>query len=153
MKKIGGATMICTVKTQSGSTGTLQLGKVSFIDQPILISIDIRSVSKAIQEEIEKAIEAAKTSYIKEKYELYSKIKRTYNHSWSTEPVTINFVYLDVSLHYGKPISYSINLGFTDANDKYMEQWDCSIPVDLSTYGKEIKMEVIDTFQKMYFGK
>lgn len=75
--------MICTVKTQSGNIGTLQLGKVSFIDQPILISIDICNVSKAIQEEIAKAIEAAKTSYIKEKDELYSKIKRTYKHSWS----------------------------------------------------------------------
>ena len=63
----------------------------------------------------------------------------------------MDFTYLRVVLETGKPIDYQICIGFTDAEDKHMEQWDCSIMVDLSEYANELKKAIIKVLIDKFF--
>ena len=70
---------------------------------------------------------------------------------WSDKPVVMDFTYLRVVLESGKPISYQICIGFTDAENRMMEQWDCAITVDLSEYAIELKKAIIKVLVDKFF--
>lgn len=70
---------------------------------------------------------------------------------WSNEPVVMDFTYLRVILKAGEPIDYSIEVGFSDAIDRNMNQWNCSIAVDLSEYANELKKAVVKALIDKFF--
>lgn len=105
-------------RTETTNIGVLELGNLTFDDDYMEISIDICDMSDDLKEEVKKAIEIGKIKYI-EKMEVFNKEYNTHwNIAWSKEPVVIDFTYLRVILKAGKPIDYSIEIGFTDAIDK-----------------------------------
>lgn len=138
-------------RTETTNIGILELGNLTFDDDYMEISIDICDMSDDLKEEVKKAIEIGKIKYI-EKMEAFNKEYNTHwNIAWSKESVVIDFTYLRVILKAGKPIDYSIELGFTDAIDKNMNQWDCSISVDLSEYTNVLKKAVIKALIDKFF--
>lgn len=63
----------------------------------------------------------------------------------------MDFTYLKAILEAGKPIRYSIEFGFHDAEDKNMEAWDGSITVGLSAYANELKLTIINALASKFF--
>lgn len=63
----------------------------------------------------------------------------------------MDYTYLSVILEAGKPIDYQIQIGFHDAVDSYLEQWDCTIMVDLSGYANELKKTIIKVLVDKFF--
>ena len=68
-----------------------------------------------------------------------------------TKPVIMDFTYLRVVLKAGEPITYTICIGFEDADNRMMEQWDCAITVDLSEYANELKKAIIKVLVDKFF--
>lgn len=138
-------------KTETTNIGVLDLDNVTFNDEYLQVSIDICSISDSLKVEIEKAIEIAKKQYTKEK-EATNKEHGTHWHTvWSNKPVVIDFTFLNVTLEIGKPVDYQIYVGFHDADDETMEQWDCPITVDLSEYANDLKKAIIKVLVDKFF--
>lgn len=138
-------------RTETTNIGVLELGNLTFDDDYMEVSIDICDMSDNLKEEVEKIIEAGKIKYSEEK-EILNKEKGTHwNTVWSNEPVVMDFTYLRVILKAGEPIDYSIEVGFSDAIDRNMNQWNCSIAVDLSEYANELKKAVVKALIDKFF--
>lgn len=138
-------------RTKTTNIGVLELGNLTFDDDYMEVSIDICDMPDHLKKEVEKLIEAGKIKYSKEK-EILNKEKGTHwNTVWSNEPVVMDFTYLRVILKAGEPIDYSIEAGFSDAIDRNMNQWNCSIAVDLSEYANELKKAVVKALIDKFF--
>lgn len=142
------------VKTEAANIGVVELGELTFDDDCMNIALDICDMSDNLKAEIDKAVEIAKVKYIEER------AKEITDHNvhplrsgmvWSDKPVVMDFTYLSVYLEAGKPIDYRICIGFHDAMDKYMEQWDCAITVDLLAYEDELKKTIIKALIDKFF--
>lgn len=138
-------------RTETTDIGILELGNLTFDDDYMEISIDIHDMSDNLREEVKKTIEIGKIQYV-EKAKAFNKEYNTHwNTTWSKEPVVVDFTYLRVILKAGEPINYSIEIGFSDAIDKNMNQWDCSISVDLSEYANVLKKAIIKALIDKFF--
>lgn len=138
-------------RTETTNIGILELGNLTFDEDYMEVSIDICGMSDGLKAEVEKAIEIAKVRYTKER-EADNK-EHGYNLStvWSDKPVVMDFTYLRVVLEAGKAIKYTICIGFHDADNDHMEQWDCDIAVDLSEYANELKKVIIKVLVDKFF--
>lgn len=142
-------------RTETMNIGVLELGNLTFDEDYMEVSIDICDMSEDLKVELNKAIEIEKKQYsdaVKKDLErgaLRHPLKR--GTVWSDKPVIMNYTYLRVRLEAGKPIDYSIEFGFTDAEDKFMEAWGSSITVDLSAYMNELKKAIIKVLVDKFF--
>lgn len=138
-------------RTETTNIGVLELGNLTFDEDYMEVSIDICDMSDSLKAEIKKAIEIAKVKYTKEREANNKERGTNWNTRWSDKPVIMDFTYLRVVLEAGKPITYTICIGFHDAIDDYMEQWDCAITVDLSEYANELKKAIIKVLIDKFF--
>lgn len=138
-------------RTETTNIGVLELGNLTFDEDYMEVSIDICDMSDNLKAEVDKAIEIAKVEYTK-KHEAVN-AEKGYHLStvWSDKPVVMDFTYLRVVLESGKPIKYTICIGFHDADNSMMEQWDCDIAVDLSEYSNELKKAIIKVLVDKFF--
>jgi hypothetical protein len=138
-------------RTETTNIGILELGNLTFDEDYMEVSIDICDMSDNLKAEVAKAIEIAKVRYTEER-EADNK-EHGYNLPtvWSDKPVVMDFTYLRVVLESGKAIKYTICIGFRDADNDYMEQWDCDIAVDLSEYANELKKAIIKVLVDKFF--
>ena len=56
-----------------------------------------------------------------------------------------------VVIQANEPIRTSIEIGFTDAENEMLEQFDCSVVVDLSGYAEELKKAIIKVLVDKFF--
>lgn len=138
-------------RTETTNIGILELGNLTFDEDYMEVSIDICDMSDNLKEEVAKAIEIAKIKYTEEVEEYNRERGNNRNSTWSDKPVIMDFTYLRVVLEANKPITYTICIGFHDAVDEYMEQWDCAITVDLSEYSNELKKAIIKVLVDKFF--
>lgn len=138
-------------RTETTNIGVLELGNLTFNEDYMEILIDICDMSDSMKAEVNKAIEIAKVKYSEEREELKNETGKNISTTWSDKPVIMDFTYLRVILEEGKPIDYSIKVGFHDSVDDCMEQWDCSITVDLSEYTNELKKAIINVLIDKFF--
>lgn len=142
-------------RTETTNIGVLDLGSITFNEDYMEVSIDIFDMSEELKAELNKAIEIEKVRYSEEiKKDMESGVsihplKR--NTVWSDKPVIMSYTYLRVRLEAGKPIDYSIEFGFTDAEDRFMESWGGSISVDLSEHTTELKKAIIKVLVDRFF--
>lgn len=139
------------VRTETTNIGILELGNLTFDEDYMEVSIDICDMSDSLKAEVDKAIEIAKVQYTKENETLNAENGYHLPTVWSDKPVVMDFTYLRVILEAGKPIHYQICVGFEDADNKMMEQWDCAITVDLSEYANELKKAIIKVLIDKFF--
>lgn len=138
-------------RTETTNIGILELGNLTFDEDYMEVSIDICDMSDNLKAEVDKAIEIAKVDYSREKEIANAERGTHFSTAWSDKPVHMDFTYLRAVLESGKPINYQICIGFTDAEDKTMEQWDCAITVDLSEYANELKKAIIKVLVDKFF--
>ena len=138
-------------RTETTNIGILELGNLTFNEDYMQVSIDICDMSDDLKAEVAKAVEIAKVQYIEKREANNKKYGTNWNTNWSDEPVIIDFTYLHVTLEAGKPIDYQICIGFHDAVDSRLEQWDCAITVDLSEYANELKKAIIKVLVDKFF--
>lgn len=138
-------------RTETTNIGILELGNLTFDEDYMEVSIDICDMSDSLKAEVDKAIEIAKVQYTKENETLNAENGYHLPTVWSDKPVVMCFTYLRVILEAGKPIHYQICVGFEDADNKMMEQWDCAITVDLSEYANELKKAIIKVLVDKFF--
>lgn len=138
-------------RKETTNIGILELGSLTFNEDYMEVSIDICDMSDSLKAEVAKAVEIAKAQYSKEKEAFNAKHGYNLPTVWSDKPVIMDFTYLRVVLEAGKPIDYNIQVGFTDAVDSRMEQWDCSITVDLSEHTNELKKAIIKVLLDKFF--
>lgn len=142
-------------RTETTNIGVLDLGSITFNEDYMEVSIDICDTSEDLKAELNKAIEIEKVRYSEEiKKDMESGVslhplKR--NTVWSDKPVIMSYTYLRVRLEAGKPIDYSIEFGFTDAEDIFMESWGASISIDLSEHTTELKKAIIKVLVDRFF--
>ena len=138
-------------RTETTNIGILELGNIVFDEDYMEVSIDICSMSDELKREVEKAIEIAKVNSTKEIEKL--NLENGYNRpsAWSDKPVNIDFTYLRVVIQANEPIRTSIEIGFTDAENEMLEQFDCSVVVDLSGYAEELKKAIIKVLVDKFF--
>lgn len=142
-------------RTETTNIGVLELGNLTFDEDYMEVSIDICDMSEELKAELNKAIEIEKVRYSEEirKYIGSGKsihpLKR--GAVWSDKPVIMNYTYLRVRLEVGKPIDYSIEFSFTDAEDSFMESDAGSITVDLSEHTTELKKAIIKVLIDRFF--
>ena len=131
-------------RTETTNIGILELGNIVFDEDYMEVSIDICSMSDELKREVEKAIEIAKVKL---------NLENGYNRpsAWSDKPVNIDFTYLRVVIQANEPIRTSIEIGFTDAENEMLEQFDCSVVVDLSGYAEELKKAIIKVLVDKFF--
>lgn len=143
------------VRKETTNIGILELGNLTFNEDYMEVSIDICDMSDDLKTKVKRGIEIEKIRYSEEVKECLESgisvhpLKR--NTVWSDKPVVMNFTYLRVRLEAGKPIDYSIEFGFTDAENKFMEAWDGSITVDLSAYAGELKKAIVKVLIDKFF--
>ena len=138
-------------RTETTNIGVLELGNLTFDEDYMEVSIDICDMSDSLKAEVEKAIELGKIQLVKDNESLNTERGYSLPTTWSNKSVVMDFTYLRVVLEAGKPIDYSICIGFTDSEDKHMEQWDCAITVDLSEYANELKKAIIKVLVDKFF--
>lgn len=135
--------------------GVLELGNLTLDEDYMEVSIDICGISEELKAELNKAIEIRKIEFVEERIRITAENGSAHpkkrNLTWSDQPVIMDFTYLKVSLEAGKPIEYSIEFGFHDAVDEYMEAWGGSLTVDLSAYTKELKKAIIHVLIDRFF--
>ncbi len=143
-------------RNETTNIGTLELGNLTFNEDYMEISIDIFDMSEEMKAEVNKAIEIEKVRYVEERKQFIAEsssgghpLKRGI--VWSEEPVVMDFTYLRICLEAGKPIDYSLQFGFHDAVDDYMEAWDGSITIDLSEHTNELKKAIIKVLIDRFF--
>lgn len=137
-------------RTETMNIGVLELGNVTFDEDYIEVSIDICDMSDSLKADVQKAIEIAKTERTREIEEYNTANNASILSTWSDCPVVIDFTYLRVVLEAGKPIDYNIEVGFHDPVNG-LEQWDCTIKVDLSGYANELKKAIIKVLVDKFF--
>ncbi len=138
-------------RTETTNIGILELGNLTFDEDYMEVSIDICDMSDNLKAEVEKAIEIAKVDYTKKNEEMNAEYGYNLPTVWSGKPVIMDFTYLRVVLKAGEPITYTICIGFEDADNRMMEQWDCAITVDLSEYANELKKAIIKVLVDKFF--
>lgn len=138
-------------RTETTNIGVLELGNLTFDEDYMEVSIDICDMSDSLKAEVEKAIELGKIQYTKDNEALNAEYGYNLHTTWSDKPIVMDFTYLRVVLEAGKPIDYAICVGFHDANNVYMTQWDCEITVDLSEYTNELKKAIIKVLVDKFF--
>lgn len=138
-------------RTESTNIGVLELGNLTFDEDYMEVSINICDMSDNLKAEVDKAIEIAKVKYTEDREADNKERGTNWNATWSDKPVIMDFTYLSVVLEAGKPIDYQICIGFHDAVDDHMEQWDCAITVDLSEYANELKKAIIKVLVDKFF--
>lgn len=138
-------------RTETTNIGVLELGNLTFNEDYMEVSIDICDMSDSLKAEVDKAVQLAKQEYSKNNATLNAENGYNLPTVWSDKPVVMNFTYLRVVLEAGKPIDYCICVGFTDAEDRRMEAWECSIKVDLSEYSNELKKAIIKVLVDKFF--
>lgn len=142
-------------RTETTNIGVLELGNITLDEDYMEISIDICDMSEDLKDELNKAIELEKVRYSEE-------IKKDMENGvsihplkrgtvWSDKPVIMSYTYLRVRLEAGSPIDYSIEFGFHDADNKFMEAWGGSITVDLSAHTNELKKAIIKVLIDKFF--
>lgn len=136
-------------RTETMNIGVLELGNITFDEDYIEVSIDICDMSDSLKADVQKAIEIAKAERTRE-IEEYNTANNANIPTWSDSPVEIDFTYLRVVLEAGKPIDYNIEIGFSDPVTG-LEQWDCTIKVDLSDYANELKKAIIKVLVDKFF--
>lgn len=141
-------------RTETTNIGILELGNITLDEDYMEVAIDICDMSEDLKAELNKAIEIEKVRYSeKVKKNMESSVSRhplKRGTSWSDKPVIMDFTYLRVRLETGKPIDYSIQVGFHDAIDELMEAWG-SITVDLSAHTNELKKAIIKVLIDKFF--
>lgn len=138
-------------RTETTNIGILELGNLTFDEDYMEVSIDIYDMSDNLKAEVEKAIEIAKVDYTKKNEEMNTEYGYNLPTVWSDKPVIMDFTYLRVVLKAGELITYTICIGFEDADNRMMEQWDCAIKVDLSEYANELKKAIIKVLVDKFF--
>lgn len=138
-------------RTETTNIGVLELGSLTFDEDCIEVSIDICDMSDSLKAEVEKAIELGKIQLVKDNESLNTERGYSLPTTWSNKPVVMDFTYLRVVLEAGKPTTYKICIGFHDADNEYMTQWDCEITVDLSEYANELKKAIIKVLVDKFF--
>jgi hypothetical protein len=141
-------------RKETTNIGVLELGNLTFNEDYMEISIDIFDMSEEMKTEINKAIEIAKERYVEEEKDWIAEHPEHKNKrclQWSNKPVVMDFTFLRIRLEAGKPIDYSVEIGFHDAVNDSMEQWDCSITVDLSEHTKELQKAIIKVLIDKFF--
>ena len=138
-------------RTETTNIGILELGNLTFDEDYMEVSIDICDMSDNLKAEVAKAIEIAKVKYTEHNKEMNTEYGYNLHTVWSDKPVIMDFAYLRIVLKAGEPITYQICVGFTDAEDETMEQWDCAITVDLSEYANELKKAIIKVLVDKFF--
>lgn len=139
-------------RTETTNIGVLELGNLTFNEDYMEVSIDICDMSDSLKADVEKAIEARKIESAKEWEQVYNEHPDWERHSrvFSDKPAVIDFTYLNIVLEAGKPIKYSVVVGFHDAEDEYLEE-DASITVDLSEHTDELKKAIIKVLIDKFF--
>lgn len=140
------------VKKETTNIGALKLGNLTFDEDYMEVSIDIFEMSAGLKAEIDKAIEVKKVEDEKEWkdfYEKNSEAKRV-ERKWSDKPAVIDFHYLHIVLEAGKATKYTIEVGFHDAENEYMEAV-ASVTVDLSEYENELKKQIVQVLIEKFF--
>ena len=138
-------------RTETTNIGILELGNLTFDEDYMEVSIDICDMSDNLKAEVDKAVEIAKVEYTKKNEEMNAEFGYNLPTVWSDKPVIVDFTYLRVVLKAGEPITYTICIGFEDADNSMMEQWDCAITVDLSEYANELKKAIIKVLVDKFF--
>lgn len=142
-------------RTETTNIGVLELGNITLDEDYMEISIDICDMSEDLKTELNKAIEIEKVRYseqIKKDMENGVSIHPSKRSTvWSNKPVVMNYTYLRVRLEAGKPIDYSIEFGFSDSDNSFMEAWGGSITVDLSAHTNELKKAIIKVLIDKFF--
>lgn len=139
-------------RKETTNIGELELGNITFNEDYMEVSIDICDMSDSLKAEIRKAIEVKKTESIKELDKIYKERLELpkFDMVWSSKPAVIDYTYLWIILEGGKSITYSIEMGFHDAeNDRLGEC--ASVAVDLSEYTNELKKAVINALLDRFF--
>ena len=139
-------------RTETPNIGILELDNLTFNEDYMEVSIDICDMSDCLKVEIEKAIEARKIESAKEWEQIYNEHPdwKRCNRVFSDKTAVIDFTYLNIVLEAGKPIKYSVVVGFHDAEDDYLET-DVSITVDLSEHTDELKKAIIKVLIDKFF--
>lgn len=137
-------------RTETMNIGVLELGNITFDEDYIEVSIDICDMSDSLKADVQKAIEIAKAERTREIEEYNTANNASILSTWSDCPVAVDFTYLRVVLEAGKPIDYNIEVGFHDPVNG-LEQWDCTIKVDLSGYANELKKAIIKVLVDKFF--
>ena len=138
-------------RTETTNIGILELGNLTFDEDYMEVSIDICDMSDNLKAEVDKAIEIAKVKYTENNEKMNAEYGYKLPTVWSDKPVIVDFTYLRVVLKAGEPITYTICIGFEDADNRMMEQWDCAITVDLSEYANELKKAIIKVLVDKFF--
>ncbi len=138
-------------RTETTNIGVLELGNLTFDEDYMEVSIDICAMSDSLKAEVDKAIEIAKVQYTEHNKALNAEKGYNLPTVWSDKPVIIDLTFLRVVLKAGEPITYTICIGFEDADNSMMEQWDCDIAVDLSEYSNELKKAIIKVLVDKFF--
>ena len=138
-------------RTETTNIGVLELGNLTFDEDYMEVSIDICDMSDNLKAEVDKAIEIAKVKYTEKNEKMNAEYGYNLPTVWSDKPVIMDFTYLRVVLKAGEPITYTICIGFEDADNRMMEQWDCAITVDLSEYANELKKAIIKVLVDKFF--
>ena len=133
--------------------GCIKLGSLTFDEERMGVSIDICDMSDELKTKVGKAVEMAKVQYA----ESHEKMERKYTGAltdtvqWSNRPVVMDYNYLYIVYEDGRPISYSIIVGFHDAENEHLETC-ADIGVNLSEYANELKIQVIKVLLDKFFG-
>ena len=133
--------------------GCIKLGGITFDEERMGVSIDICDMSEELKAEVDRAVEMAKVQYV----ESHEKMERKYAGAltdtvrWSEKPVVMDYNYLYIVYEDGRPVSYSIIVGFHDAENELLETC-ADIGVDLSEYASELNVQVIKVLLDKFFG-
>jgi len=139
-------------RTETTNIGVLELDNLTFNEDCLAVCIDICNMSDGLKEEVNKEIEIEKIRFSKEWDKIlaeHEEFKR-WSTVWSDKPVEIDYSYLAIVLEAGKPIRYTINVGF---HDVYNDRLDpvASLDVDLSEYAEELKAAIIHVLIDKFF--
>ena len=139
-------------RTETTNIGILELGNLTFNEDYMEVSIDICDMSDSLKEEVAKAIEIAKVKEAENWREWYKNHPELTPHdkTWSDKPVIIHYSYLKIVLEEGKPNRYSIETGFEDAENEYLDAVASTV-VDLSEYSNELKCAIIKVLVDKFF--
>lgn len=139
-------------RTETTNIGVLELGNLTFNEDYMEVSIDICDMSDNLKADVAKAIEARKIESAKEWEQVYNEHPDWERRSrvFSDKPAVIDFTYLNIVLKAGKPIEYSVVVGFHDAEDDYLEE-EVSLTVDLSEHTNKLKKAVIKVLLDKFF--
>lgn len=139
-------------RKETTNIGVMELDNMTFNEDFLEVSLDICDMSETLKAEVNKAIEIEKVQYSQYWNELLSEFDESKQFStvWSDKPVVIDFSYLSVTLEAGKPIKYTVNIGFHDAENDRLDPV-ASIDVDLSDYVGELKKAIIHVLIEKFF--